>query len=445
MHNRMKRLAVLLLSAAMMPCPVAMRAQTARLKGSLNRLFSIAEAHNASLRTVRAAITEAEAGVEAAQKAKLPDVNAQLSVSYLGNARLWNRHFGESTCAPMPHYGNNFLLQAQQMVYAGGAVSAGIQLARQNAAMQNINAADERRRVQFLLTGLFLQLHNLQNQAEVYAANKALAEKQIEMMRQRYAKGVSLHSDVTRYELYLQQMELGMTSVTDQADIVRRQLLTALGTDSAAIGTLPEDAFADDAIAVGSEADWQLTAAGQHPGVQRLALGVQMSRTEEKLERAALLPKVAIIAEDHLDGPITIEVPPIDKNLNYWFVGVGVTYNFSALYKNRSKVRRARLHTAWQNESLSATRENVVDAVHAAFVSLGTARTQLDTRRKSLQLATENYELVSRRYQNGLAIVTDLTDAANMKLDAELQLSDARISLVYAFYNLKYAAGCVEL
>lgn len=126
-------------------------------------------------------------------------------------------------------------------------------------------------------------------------------------------------------------------------------------------------------------------------------------------------------------------------------MGVGVTYNFSALYKNHSKVRRARLHTAWQNESLSATRENVADAVHAAFVSLGTARTQLDTRRKSLQLATENYELVSRRYQNGLAIVTDLTDAANMKLDAELQLSDARINLVYAFYNLKYAAGCVEL
>ena len=52
---------------------------------------------------------------------------------------------------------------------------------------------------------------------------------------------------------------------------------------------------------------------------------------------------------------------------------------------------------------------------------------------------------MSRRYQNGLAIVTDLTDAANMKLDAELQLSDARISLVYAFYNLKYAAGCAEL
>jgi outer membrane protein len=444
MHNEMKHCAVLLLGAALMLCPASLGAQTAQLKGSLNQLFNIAEAHNASLRTVRAAISEAEEGIRSAKKAQLPDVNAQLSVSYLGNARIWNRHFGEGVCAEMPHFGNNFLLQAQQVVYAGGALSAGIQLAKQNASLQNLNAADERRRVQFLLTGLYLQLHNLQNQADVYAANKELAQKQILLMQQRYAKGVSLHSDITRYELYLQQVELGITSVTDQADIVRQQLLTALGTDSASIATLPESAFADDAITVGSETDWQLLAAEQHPGVQSLALGVQMSRTQEKLERSALLPKIAIVAEDHLDGPITIEVPPINKNLNYWFVGVGVTYNFSALYKNRSKVRRAKLHTAWQNESLTATRENVSDAVHAAYVSLGTAQTQLNTRRKSLQLATENYELVSRRYQNGLAIVTDLTDAANMKLDAELQLSDARINLVYAFYNLKYAAGCLE-
>lgn len=445
MHNRMKHLAVLVMSVALMPCPHIVRAQTAQLKGGLSRLFSIADAHNASLRTVRAAISEAEAGIEAAQKAKLPDVNAQLSVSYLGNATLWNRHFGETTCAPMPHYGNNFLLQAQQVVYSGGALTASVNLAKQNAEMQKINATDERRRVQFLLTGLYLQLHSLQNQRNVYAANRQLALKQIALMQQRYAKGVALHSDVTRYELQLQQIDLGMTDVTDRADIVRRQLLTALGTDSVQIDTLNEAAFTDDAIVQGSEADWQLMANGQHPGVRRLALGVQMSRNEEKMERAARLPKIALIAEDHLDGPITIEVPPIDKNLNYWFVGIGVSYNFSSLYKNRSRIRRARLHTAWQNESLTTTREGVADAVHAAYVSLGTARTQLATRQKSLQLAQENYQLVSRRYDNGLAIVTDLTDAANMKLDAELQLVNARINLVYAFYNLKYAAGCTEL
>lgn len=422
-----------------------MRAQTVQLNQALHQLFSIADAHNANLRTVRAAIDEAQAGVGSAQKAVLPDVGAQLSLSYLGNARLWNRHFGESINAPMPHFGNNFVLQAQQIVYAGGALTAGIRLAKQNEAMQRLNADDERRRVQFMLTGLYLQLHNLHNRSQVYAANEALAEQQIKLMRQRFDKGVSLHSDVTRYELQLQQIQLGATAVADQQNIVMHQLRNALGTDSAQITILGEQAFAEEAFCPDGEGQWQQTAALQHPTLKRQTLGMQMSQTQEKMERAAMLPKIAIVAEDHLDGPITIEVPPIDKNLNYWFVGVGVSYNFSALYKNRSKLRRARLNTAWQNERLVAARQDVDNAVHAAYVELGTARTQLKTREKSLQLANENYEVVSRRYHNGLAIVTDLTDAANLKLDAELQLADARIALVYAFYKLRYAAGGIEL
>ena len=445
MDNTKKRVAVLCMGAAMMLAPAAVQAQTAMLKGGLDHLYGVAEEHNATLQSMRSAIDVAREGVNVANKAKLPDVGAQLSVSYLGDAWLWNRHFGESTKAPMPHFGNNFLLKAQQAVYTGGALTAGVQMARQNEQMQRLTADSERLRVQFLLTGLYLQLHSLYNQQQVYERNRKLAEQQIALMKQRYDKGVALHSDITRYELQLQQIDLGMTAVVDQQSIVRKQLATALGigeADTAIVDMLPESAFDDAAISAGTEAEWQQLAAQGHVGLQQGALGIDMSRTQEKLERSERLPKVAIIAEEHLDGPITIEVPPIDKNLNYWFVGVGVSYNFSALYKNKSKVRKARLATTLAQNRLVEARKGVGDAVHAAYVDLGTARTQLATRQKSLQLASENYDVVSRRYQNGLAIVTDLTDAANMRLDAELQLANARINLVYAYYNLRYAANC---
>ena len=86
-------------------------------------------------------------------------------------------------------------------------------------------------------------------------------------------------------------------------------------------------------------------------------------------------------------------------------------------------------------------RSQVSDEVHEAYVNLGTARTELTVRRKNVQLASENYDVVSRRYEGGLALVTDLTDAASMKLDAELALADARINLIYCLYKLKYACG----
>lgn len=102
MSNKNKRVATLCFGVAMLLVPAVSQAQTAALQGGLDRLFSVAEERNATLQTMRSAIDVAHAGVDAAQKAKLPDVSAQLSVSYLGDAWLWNRHFGESTKRQCP-------------------------------------------------------------------------------------------------------------------------------------------------------------------------------------------------------------------------------------------------------------------------------------------------------------------------------------------------------
>lgn len=229
----------------------------------------------------------------------------------------------------------------------------------------------------------------------------------------------------------------------DRQSIVRKELLTALGTDSVELATLGSGAFSDTAIPQLPENDWQELALIESPALQKSSLGIDMSRTKEKLERSEMLPKVAFVAEDNLTGPVTIEVPALNRNFNYWYVGVGISDNSSSLYKSRRKLRQAKLATVVASDSHTALVESVSDAIHAAYVSLGTARTQLATQKKSVQLATENYEVVSRRYQNGLALVTDLTDAANMKLDSELALANARINMAFSFYNLRYAAGAL--
>lgn len=49
--------------------------------------------------------------------------------------------------------------------------------------------------------------------------------------------------------------------------------------------------------------------------------------------------------------------------------------------------------------------------------------------------------MVNNRYLNQLALITDMIDATNMKLDAELGEVDARINIAYAYYKMKYIAG----
>lgn len=82
-----------------------------------------------------------------------------------------------------------------------------------------------------------------------------------------------------------------------------------------------------------------------------------MNEQKVKLERSELLPKIALVAAEHLDGPITIEVPVLDNNFNYWYVGVGIKYNFSSLFKNNKKVHQAKLNIRKAQEEYSLLQE----------------------------------------------------------------------------------------
>ena len=55
-----------------------------------------------------------------------------------------------------------------------------------------------------------------------------------------------------------------------------------------------------------------------------------------------------------------------------------------------------------------------------------------------MELADENYSVVMNRYANDLALLTDMLDASNTKLSAEMALVNARIQMLYNYYKLKY-------
>ena len=58
-----------------------------------------------------------------------------------------------------------------------------------------------------------------------------------------------------------------------------------------------------------------------------------------------------------------------------------------------------------------------------------------------MELARSNYDIVSTRYAAGMALITDLLDAANSRLDAEQQLVNARINIIYNYYRLLFIVG----
>lgn len=177
------------------------------------------------------------------------------------------------------------------------------------------------------------------------------------------------------------------------------------------------------------------------PSIRLAEIGSGTAETQRRIVKAEMLPSVALVAHDGLDGPITFDVPPIDKNLNIWYVGLGINYSFGSLYKSRSKLRQAGFAARQARQAADVAGETLRNDVRQAYTDYTQSFIELETCRKSLQLATENYQRVYDRYLEQLALVTDMLDAFNVKLDAEIGVSDAEAEMQYRLYKLKYVAG----
>lgn len=431
--SKKKRLIGLLLATVL--CGHGLYAQT--LPMGIEELFRLADEQSKSVQAYRTGTEVAEEALKSAKAQRLPDINVSLSASYWGNGKLWDRDFGNATTVDMPHFGNNFALEAQQLIYAGGAISSGIRQAELGKLMAELDLRKNIQEIRFLLLGHYLDIFKLDNQIRVLRKNMELTDEVIANMKARREQGTVLKNDITRYELQKEQQNLRLSRVTDARKIANHQLVTTLHLPENTV-IMPDTSLLERQISALTEDEWQEMAEGNNLSLKQARTSIALNEQKVKQERAELLPHVSIMAADHLDGPITIEVPVLDNNFNYWYIGIGVKYNLSSLFKSDKKLKQARLSVRQAQERHQLAREQVENAVQENYVNLLTAFTDLRTQESSVKLADENYNVTHNRYKNEMALLTDMLDASNMKLAADLELVNARVNILYNYYKMKY-------
>ena len=406
----------------------------------ISQLFDLIEQNNLTLGVQKTGIEVARGGVKSAKSQRLPEINASFSASYIGNALLMERDFTEVKNLTSPHFGNTFTLYAQQVVYAGGAVSAGIKMAEIGAEQATVGTELSRQGQRFLALSQYLDLQKIANREKVLRSNIELTQQLIDNINEKHAQGVALKNDVTRYELQLQTLKLNLTKLENTRSILNHQLCNTLGI-SVSDRIEPTEDTTEKTFCKEGEEQWQKDATAVSPRMKIAQLNEEMSLQQEKLAKSELLPKIAVVASNNFNGPITFELPPIDKNLNIWYVGIGVRYSISSLFKSNKKLSQARIATRQAQEQKALAQEELDNNVQSAYTEYLQSYVELETQKKNVELANENYSVVNDRYLNQLALITDMVDAANMKLDAELSEVDARINIAYQYYKVKFVAG----
>ncbi|MCM1028521.1 MAG: TolC family protein [Pseudoflavonifractor sp.] len=433
------RLLTGLLAAALVSGRACVSAQEKTLV-SLEELFEIAESNSTRLRPSLAAIDEAQKATAEERTHRLPDINATLTLSYNGDGFTTRRNFSDYQKAPVPHFGNALSLTVSQPVYTGGAITAGIEMADLKLTAARYASELQRDNIRFQLTGFYLDIYKYTNLRQVVEKNIMLTQRVVADMESRHEQGVALRNDITRYELLLSSFELQRVKIDNMLDILNNNLVTIAGLPE---GTrvMPDTTILLRSLPAMEEAKWQAEAMENSPSLRLAKTSLDISRKGEQLARAERMPKVGLQAGWSLEGPILVEVPPINRNLSYWYVGVGVNYSLSSLFKTNKTLARSRAAVTTAADNLAAAVEDTGMAVRADYIRYFEAYEELKTMEKSVELADRNYSTIFTRYTADMALVTDMIDAANSRLEAEQQLVNARINIIYYYYKLLFTTG----
>lgn len=144
---------------------------------TLDEIFLSAETNSARLRPLITAQSEDQKEIDIAKNKRLPEIDAKMSLSYIGNGFTTERNFSDYQRAPIPHFGSGVSVEVNQPIYAGGAINNSIEMARLKSSATRFATDLSRNNLRFELTGYYLDLYKYINLRAVIESNRSSAQK----------------------------------------------------------------------------------------------------------------------------------------------------------------------------------------------------------------------------------------------------------------------------
>lgn len=387
--------------------------------------------NNFAIRQARERIRQ-QAGVEIQVRAReIPNVSA--SASDTGNSKEISSYF------PPTSNTWDIALQARQVIYAGGGVTAsikGARLTREAAALDLEGVINQQ--LLAVRTQFFTVLLD-KDKIAVQEENVQLLQKQLKDAQSRFNAGSTSNFDVLRAEVALANGQPPLIQARNDFRIAIEQLRQLLGYVSVGpdVAKVPE--FSGSLVVSGPVnidlADALQAAHAKRPELQRLERTVEAGEANVRAVRAGLLPEFDLVG-----GYTWLRNPSSgawNDNLHGWTAGVQAQWNIFDGRATRGKIVQARSLLEQTKLSLAETRLAVDVEVRQAYSSLIEAWELVQASTKTVDEAAEALRLANVRYSVGTATQLDV-------LTSQVALTQARLDELQADYGFHVAVATLR-
>jgi outer membrane protein TolC len=325
-------------------------------------------------------------------------------------------------------------------------LKTGTQRASVAEAMAKQKTEIARRGVAAVVTKAYYGL--LSSQRKYATAQEALdqAKRSLVISQDLERGGEVAHSDVVKSDFTVSKLDQAFRDSQLAMENARLDLAVLLFRDLDENFSIVDDLALAPALPAFDEV--QTLAGSENPDILLANNALRAANLDVSIAKQAYLPTLTADLAYGIEANAfalhsTVAADPEKgkvPNLGY-FLTVTLTMPVWDWGARASKVRQADLKRDQAKVELSATQRELIRNLRGFYQEAQTAREQVDSLRRSVDLAAESLRLNGLRYQGGEATILELVDAQSALTDARNAYDDGLVRYRLAVANLQTLTG----
>ena len=430
----------ILLAATAAQTPVQAQGRTWTLKQCIDHALE----HNIGVKQRDNERRRQELQLSTARNSRLPDLNASVGQNF---------SFGRGLTAQNTYTNTNtsstsFSIGTGIPLFTGMSIPNTIRLNRLNLEAATADLEKAKNDIRMQVAQAYVEILYAMEMADVAHRQIAIDSMQAERLKAMVDNGKASEVELSQQQATLAQSRLTATQADNNmklALLTLSQLLELPTPENFAVSRPGATQPSTDATLPSPDAIYA-EAAGSRPEIQAEQLRLQGTERNIAIARAALYPQLSLSAGLGTNYYKTsgFRAEPFSdqmKNNFSQYIGLNLSIPIFNRFQTRNNIRSAKISRETQMLQLDNTRKALYKEIQQVYYNATAAAAKYNSSSLAVRSSGNAFMLMTAKYENGKAGITEFNEAKNNYLKAESDLTQARYEYLYQTALLDFYRG----
>ena len=325
-------------------------------------------------------------------------------------------------------------------VNASVPIFSGFKLQNSIKAYENLylaetaTAAQTKEETAMKVVNYYSSLFKAQKTIELLKENQKKAQQRVIDFSEMEKNGIIPRNDLLKAQLQVSKVQLSIDDTNADLNMANYYLVSLLKLPEGTKLEIKESDFAN--FQMTNIPTSEQPALENRKDLQALQFQEKASQANIKATRSAYYPSIAMVG-----GYTTLDLKNVVTVQNAMNIGLGVSYDLSAILKNGTMVKLAESKSQEVKNSEEMLTDYIKIQVQKGIEDYNLALKQNQVYLQAVEQSAENYRIVKDKYENGLSDTNDLLEADVEQLNSTINSTLAKANTIQKYYELLSVTG----